>query len=163
MNNFRKYFILILAITAIFSFDDCSGQINSTYILIPMDLSQTDHLKAYGVAFWALEREIDIDWLLNYLGGSFLISNFEGLEREMRLRGVSYNGIEETTLLSIKNRIAENNMEIVRLEKAPNIAVYVPPGKQPWDDAVRMSLEYAEIPHTTLWDEEVMAGKLEEF
>jgi len=135
----------------------------SQQILIPMDLTQTDHLKAYGIAYWTLERGVNVDWLLNYRGGSFMMKNFEQLERELRVRGVSFQIISDADVVIIHNTIAENNMEIVKLEKAPLIAIYTPPNKQPWDDAVTLALTYAEIPYTTLWDEEVLRGGLEEF
>ena len=32
-------------------------------LLIPMDAIQTDHLKAYGIAFSTLEKNKNVDWL----------------------------------------------------------------------------------------------------
>lgn len=131
-------------------------------ILIPMDLTQTDHLKAYGVAFWVLSKDGQVDWLLNYRGGAFLIEGSETLARECRIRRVSF---EELTAGSAAQTIAdvlreESNSDVIRLEKAPAIAVYVPPNFKPWDDAVTLALEYAEIPYTKVWDEEVLNGSL---
>ena len=130
-----------------------------------MDLKQTDHLKSYGVAFWLLERGGSVDWLLNYRGGSFLIDYAEPLARECRIRGVAFEplgGTEAATIYADVQR-DDNNMDVVRLEKAPKIAVYVPPNFKPWDDAVTLALEYAEIPYTKIWDEEVLSGKLSEY
>ena len=130
-----------------------------------MDTKQTDHLKSYGVAFWLLEKGGTVDWLLNYRGGSFLIDYAEALARECRIRGVSFEplgGTEAATVYADVQR-DDNNMDVVRLEKAPKIAVYVPPNFKPWDDAVTLALEYAEIPYTKIWDEEVLSGKLSEY
>jgi len=136
---------------------------NAQKLLVPMDLDQTDHLKAYGVAFWALERGIVVEWLLNFKGGSFLTDATESLVREARLRDVSFNIISTADVARIYGEIENENMDRVRLEKAPRIAVYTPPNKQPWDDAVTLALAYAEIPYDTLWDEEVLQGGLDEY
>jgi len=157
-----KKILFILAIAAGF-LNLNMHNIYAQYILIPMDLTQTDHLKAYGIAYWTLEHDIDVEWLLNYRGGSFIMQYFEDLEREMRARGVHYQIVDNVQIVTVMNTIADNNMESVRLEKAPLIAIYTPPNKQPWDDAVTLALTYAEIPYTTLWDEEVLFGKLVEF
>ncbi|MCK4965797.1 asparagine synthetase B, partial [bacterium] len=132
-------------------------------ILVPMDLEQTNHLKAYGATFWTLERGINIEWLLNYRGGAFLINYTGAVERELRVRGVSFNLVSSAEISGIYKAIEENNMEIVLLEKAPSIAIYTPPNSQPWDDAVTMALEYAEIPYDKVWDKEVLEGKLNEY
>jgi len=129
-------------------------------LLVPMDLKQTDHLKAYGVAYWALARGINVKWLLNYRGGSFLFVLDEGIIRQCRIRGVSFEMLDGSTETGIYATIEENNMEIVLLEKAPTIAVYTPPNKQPWDDAVTLALTYSEVPYKTLWDEDVLQGNL---
>jgi hypothetical protein len=134
---------------------------NAQKILIPMDLKQTDHLKAYGVAYWTLERGINIEWLLNYRGGSFLLNYNSGVEKELRVRGVSFELVDGVGITEIYKTIEENNMEVVLLEKAPSIAIYTPPNTRPWDDAVTLALTYAEIPYDKVWDEEVLAGKLE--
>ncbi|MFC1562762.1 asparagine synthetase B [candidate division KSB1 bacterium] len=137
--------------------------VNGQKILVRMDLNQTDHLKAYGVAYWTLERGINVEWLLNYRGGSFLINYNDAVERELRVRGVSFSLIDGAEVSNIYMEIEENNMELVLLEKAPAIAIYTPPNTQPWDDAVTLALTYAEIPYSKVWDEEVLAGKLEEY
>jgi len=132
-------------------------------LLISMDLKQTDHLKAYGVAYWTLERGINVEWLLNYHGGSFMMDYYPAIERELRLRGVTFSAIGGGEATQIYSEIEEGNMDVILLEKAPAIAVYTPPNKQVWDDAVTLALTYAEIPYETLWDEEVLRGDLEKF
>lgn len=132
-------------------------------ILIYMDLRQTDHLKAYGVAFWTLDHSINVEWLLNYRGGSFLIDYHTEIERELRLRGVAYAIVGGGEVAQVYAEIEGNNMEVVLLEKAPAIAVYTPPNKQVWDDAVTLALSYAEIHYETLWDEQVLHGDLEKY
>ena len=134
-------------------------------LLIPMDLKQTDHLKAYGIAFWALQRGIQVDWLLNYRGGSFMFDYVSGEETECRIRGVAFEAISGADAAKIYAEVADENtnMDAVRLEKVPRIAVYVPPDFKPWDDAVTLALEYAEIPYKKVWDDEVLQGKLSEY
>ena len=132
-------------------------------ILIPMDLSQTDHLKAYGIAFTALENGYEVEWLLNYRGGAFLTDETPMLVRESRLRNVRFETLTNANVGGIYAEIDETNADRVKLEKAPRIAVYTPPSKQPWDDAVTLALTYAEIPYDTLWDEEVLTGKLADY
>ena len=132
----------------------------SQKIMIPMDLKQNDHLKAYGFAFWALNQNINVEWLLNYRGGSFLLDEFSEITEVARVRGVTYETIDSEQALKIFNEINLNNMEIVLLEKAPKIAIYSPPNKQPWDDAVTLALTYAEVPYDVLWDKEVFDEKL---
>ncbi|MCY3682043.1 MAG: asparagine synthetase B [Gemmatimonadetes bacterium] len=139
------------------------GSANVGKILISMDVSQTDHLKAYGIAYWAVQQGHPVEWLLNYRGGSFLIDHHETIAREARIRAVSFQAISAAQATRIYADIESGNMNRMRLEKAPRIAVYTPPNKQPWDDAVTLALTYAEIPYTTLWDEEVLSGKLENF
>jgi len=132
-------------------------------ILIPMDLLQTDHLKAYGSVYWTLKKGVPVEWLLNYRGGSFLLNNFSGLTQELRLRGVRYEEINAAQALQIYGVIEENNMDVVLLEKAAKIAIYSPPNKQPWDDAVTLALTYAEVDYTILWDAEVLNKQLNEY
>lgn len=136
-----------------------------TKLLIPMDLKQTDHLKSYGVAFWMLEHNGEVDWLLNYRGGSFMMDYSDVTARECRVRGVFFEQLAASEAASIYAEVQreDNNQDVMRLEKAPKIAVYVPPGFKPWDDAVTMALEYAEIHYTKIWDEEVLSGKLAEY
>lgn len=132
-------------------------------ILIPMDLKQTDHLKAYGIAYWALERSINVEWLLNYRSGSFMMDYYPAVERELRLRGVAFSNISGGQAAQIYAEIEEGNMDVILLEKAPKVAIYTPPNKQVWDDAVTLALTYAEIPYETLWDEEVLRGELDKY
>ena len=141
------------------------GLFAQSKLLIPMDLKQTDHLKSYGVAFWILEHNGQVDWLLNYRGGSFLIDYSEVLAGECRIRGVLFEPVTASQAASLYAEVQQddNNQDVVRLEKAPKIAVYVPPNFKPWDDAVTLALEYAEIPYTKVWDEEVLSGKLSEY
>lgn len=139
------------------------GNLFAQKILIPMDETQTDHLKAYGVAFWVLERDVNIEWLLNYRGGSFLLDNFGEIIRELRLRDVRFETVPSGAELNIYAAIETNNMDIVLLEKAPKVAVYSPSGKQPWDDAVTLALTYAEVEYEVIWDTEVLDGKLSEY
>ena len=128
-----------------------------------MDQTQKNHLKAYGTAFWTLNNGINVEWILNYRGGSFMVDSYPEVEKECRIRGVSYDIIGAEQTLIIYNEVEVNNMDVVLLEKAPKIAIYSPPNKQPWDDAVTLALTYAEVPYKTLWDEEVFNGGLEEF
>jgi len=131
----------------------------ASYILIPMDAEgQKNHLKAYGITFWTLEKQQKVKWLLNYRGGSFLLPDFEEIQRECQIRGVSFEVLSDAKAEQILEEISSpsQNMEAVVLEKAPKIAVYTPYGKQPWDDAVTMVLTYAEIPYDTVYDEEVL-------
>jgi hypothetical protein len=132
-------------------------------ILVPMDLTQTNHLKAYGLAYFALTKGIQVDWLLNYRGGSFLMTDAQDIELEARLRNVSFQPVTGAEVASIQSEIAANNMESVRLEKPPKMAIYVPPLKQPWDDAVMMALDYAQVPYTRVFDEDVLAGDLSKY
>ena len=138
------------ALVAVLSSSACAER-----ILIPMDLTQTNHLKAYGVAFWVLERDLPVEWLLNYRGGSFLVDEHHLIAREAQIRGVSTEVVSEASAALIYAEVDAANMEVVQLEKAPRIAVYTPPNTQPWDDAVTMALEYAQIDYEKLWDEEV--------
>ncbi|MBA4304806.1 MAG: asparagine synthetase B [Sphingobacteriaceae bacterium] len=131
-------------------------------LLLPMDKSQRDHLKAYGIAYFALQQGVEINWMLNYRGGSFSMPQLATLENECRIRGVSYEIVAEARYNQLLVEIAdpEVNMDVVKLEVAPKIAVYTPPTKQPWDDAVTMALTYAEIPYEKVYDDEVLQGKL---
>ena len=130
-------------------------------ILIPMDLTQTDHLKAYGAAYWTLENGVAVEWLLNYLGGAFLTDQYPELERRLRVRGVSFRRVSASEVAQIYATVEQENMDKVLLEKAPQVAVYAPPNKQAWDDAVLLALDYAEIPYKVIWDREVLQGDLE--
>ena len=132
-------------------------------ILLPMDAEgQQNHLKAYGITYWALTKDYKVNWLLNYRGGSFLMPDSEEIRRECKIRGVTFEILSDGNTVAILEEInsPSQNMEAVVLEKAPKIAVYTPKGKQPWDDAVTMVLTYAEIPYTEVYDEEVLSDQL---
>lgn len=130
----------------------------AAFLLIPMDNAQREHLKAYGIAYWSLQNGIEVKWLLNYRGGSFLVPFYKDIESECQVRGVSSEVIADVQASQILAEIAqpEVNMDAVKLEKAPRIAVYSPKSKQPWDDAVTLALTYAEIPYDIIYDEEVI-------
>ena len=136
-----------------------------SFILIPMDEAQKDHLKAYGLAFWALERDMEVKWLLNYRGGSFLIAHDQVLQSESIVRGITSEPLSTPQATALLNQIASPNanQDAVSMFKAPKIAVYSPPSKLPWDDAVTLVLSYAEIPYDVLYDEEIINGKLPEY
>jgi hypothetical protein len=154
----KKYFWCILFI--FFAFNSLFAQ---QKLLIPMDVnSQTDHLRAYGIAYRFLLHGKELDWLLNYRGGSFLFDYSSELEDECKIKGVSFENISGTQAAQIYAEVQDekNNMDVVRLEKVAKIAVYVPPNTLPWDDAVQLVLDYTEIPYDKLWDEEVLEGKL---
>jgi len=154
-NLVKKLSLFLLFYSIIFS-------AKAAYIFIPMDESQSNHLKAYGIAFYAIERDVKVDWLLNYQGGSFMIKQHAAIEDECNIRGVSYQLIADVQSTQILQSIAspEVNQDVVRLEKVPKIAIYSPTNKQPWDDAVTMALTYAEIPYEVIYDEEVLANLL---
>ncbi len=150
----RKIFFILFILLSCSSF--------ASRILVPMDENQKNHLKAYGVAFWILQKDIEVDWLLNFKAGSFMFGYEQSYERELKIRGVSYEVISEAQVSEILLQIAKPdvNMELVKLYKAPKIAVYSPKTKQPWDDAVTMVLTYAEIPYEVVFDDEVLGEKL---
>ncbi len=131
-------------------------------IFLPMDESQSNHLKAYGIAYWVLEHGIEVDWLLNYRGGSFMMNYQQLIENELIIRGVTYTIISDAQANQIVNEIASpsSNTDIMKLEKAPKIAVYSPKSAQPWDDAVTLVLTYAEIPYDVIFDDELMYDEL---
>lgn len=132
-------------------------------ILIPMDLTQTNHLKAYGVAFKSVKDTHQVKWLLNYRGGSFLLKDLQGIKNECNIRGVSFEIVSGSDIAIINDEINANNMEVITLEKEPKIAVYTPPNSLPWDDAVTLALSYAEIDYDKVWDEEVLNGNLSDY
>ncbi|MDA7549533.1 asparagine synthetase B [Flavobacteriaceae bacterium] len=137
--------------------------VTASYILVPMDSdSQAEHLKAYGLTYWTLQKQLKVKWLLNYRGGSFLLPDTEEIKKECQVRGISFELLSNSKTEEILKLIESpsQNMESVILEKAPRIAVYSPKGNQPWDDAVTMVLTYAEIPYTIIYDEEVLGDQL---
>jgi len=150
----KFYIITILLVSISFLYGE---------ILIPMDMTQTDHLKAYGIAFNALQQELTVQWLLNYRGGSYLIPDSYSLENLCNIRGVNFEIVGASEVAAIFAEIENSNMDAVVLEKEPRIAIYVPPNNQPWDDAVTLALTYAEIEYDTMWDDGVLAGKLDEY
>ena len=153
--NFKNSVILFILLI--------SFSMKASFILLPMDeTTQQNHLKAYGITYWCLDKKYKASWLLNYRGGSFLLPDAEEIRRECKIRGVSFEILSDAETNSILNDISSpsQNMENVILEKAPKIAVYTPKGKQPWDDAVTMVLTYAEIPFTPIYDEEVLSDGL---
>ena len=131
--------------------------------LVPMDERQTDHLRAYGLAYWVLSRGQKCEWELNYRGGAFLLKDDAATEREANLRGVAIQPMGGADEAAMRAEIADNNMESVVLEKAPKVAVYIPRNTPPWDDAVTLALEYAQIPYARVWDEEVLRGELQQY
>nr|WP_165396084.1 asparagine synthetase B [Flavobacterium sp. J27] len=151
----KKYLYIVLFL---FSFSA-----KASFILLPMEANgQQNHLKAYGITYWALDKNYKVSWLLNYRGGSFLLPDDNSIRKECQIRGVTFEVLSDATANSILEEISSpsQNMETVVLEKAPKIAVYTPKGKQPWDDAVTMVLTYAEIPYTEIYDEEVLSDQL---
>ncbi|MBZ4043302.1 asparagine synthetase B [Flavobacterium hibisci] len=135
----------------------------ASFILLPMDeTTQQNHLKAYGITYWCLNKDYKASWLLNYRGGSFLLPDADEIRKECKIRGVSFEVLSDSEQAAILDEISSpsQNMESVILEKAPKIAVYTPKGKQPWDDAVTLVLTYAEIPFTPIYDEEVLSDQL---
>ena len=139
--------------------------VSASSILVPMDDRQANHLKAYGVSFWVLENGVVMEWLLNYRGGSFLFPHLRTIEEELIIRGVSYEIVADGQVNAIRTEIAnpEVNMEVVQLEKAPKIAVYTPNSALPWDDAVTMVLDYAEIPYDKIYDSAIVMGVLPKY
>ena len=151
-----KRFLLLLLIISLLP------SAKATYLLVPMDETQRNHLKAYGIAYYALERDVEVTWLLNYRGGAFMMKYADAIERQAKLRGVSVDIIADGQSTAILSEIADPsvNMDAVRMQKAPKIAVYSPKSKLPWDDAVTLVMTYAEIPYDVIYDEEVIAGVL---
>ncbi len=132
-------------------------------LLVPMDRAQENHLRAYGLTYWALGQQLEGEWLLNYRGGAFLLPDRGDVRREAALRGVTMEAVDAGDEARIRSIIADSNMEAVPLEKAPKVAVYTPPNSRPWDDAVTMALEYAGIEYETLWDPEVLEEDLSRY
>lgn len=176
MNNVARYLLSILGACkltlypiryplGLVFFLMFSLPVGAATILIPMDTKQTDHLKSYGIAYWVLTKGVSVDWLLNYRGGSFAFIYDKSFENECVIRGVKYEIIPDVQYQSILKQISdpEVNMEIVKLEKAPKVAVYSPKNKQPWDDAVTLVLTYAEIPYDVVYDDEVLSNKLPQY
>ncbi|MBT8378937.1 MAG: asparagine synthetase B [Ignavibacteria bacterium] len=141
------------------------GLFPQSKLLIPMDLNQSDHLKAYGITYRALTKGYKADWLINYRSGSFFIDFSDDVAVECRVEGVLFEEISFSDVTQIYAFVQseENNMDVIRLEQAPKIAVYVPPGFQPWDDAVTLALEYASVPYDKIWNDEIIKGDLDNY
>lgn len=156
----RILFFLFISMAIGFSF---SAKAN--YLFIPMDGQQANHLKAYGIAYWVLKKDVEVDWLLNYQGGSFMCKYHPDIQSELTVRGVSYKIISDAQANAIISEIASPalNYDIMKLEKFPKIAVYSPKSKQPWDDAVTLVLTYAEIPYDIIFDDEVLRNDLPKY
>ncbi|MFK8057404.1 MAG: asparagine synthetase B [Saprospiraceae bacterium] len=156
--------VLFLVISMLFA----AQSVQAAYMLVPMDDRQSDHLKAYGVTFWVLDKKVETYWLLNYRGGSFAFRQNAAFEKECKTRNVKYEVISDAQFNGILTEIShpEKNMDAIKLETAPKVAVYTPQFNakgervQPWDDAVTLVLTYAEIPYETIYDSEVLAGDL---
>ncbi len=140
-------------------------KLKATHLIIPMDEVQKNHLKSYGIAFYALEKQFEVDWLLNYRGGSFALKLNNNILKECKIRGVSFEIIADVQYNRIVSEISkpEINQDVIKLEKAPKIAVYSPKNKQPWDDAVTLVMSYAEIPYDILYDEEIIGEELSKY
>ena len=153
-------------ISLLFIFLTCFTVFSQQKLLIPMEVNgQTDHLKAYGIAYRHLLGGKELDWLLNYRGGSFMFDYSAELAGECTVKGVTFESISGTQAAQIYAEVQneQNNMDVVRLEKVAKICVYVPPNSLPWDDAVQLALDYVEIPYDKVWDEEVLQGKLKDY
>ena len=143
-----------------------SGRMWASQILIPMDDTQKNHLKSYGIAYWVLKtHDTEVEWLLNYRGGAFMFPQAQKFENELTIRGVSYQVISEGEAGQIRAEVTspDANMDVVKLQKPPRVAVYSPKTAQPWDDAVTLAMTYAEIPYDLIFDDEVMNLKLPEY
>jgi hypothetical protein len=148
----------------LFLFSLVFGQaLAADYLLVPMDLTQTNHLRAYGLAFHSLEAGEKVNWLLNYRGGSFLVNDNSRVRLDARIMGVDYEEISESAVQQIRQTVKQENMDEVLLEMPPRIAVYSPPHKQPWDDAVTLALTYAEVPYDVIYDTDILSGKLGDY
>lgn len=156
----RKSAIILLSVLIL-----GASKLQASYLYVPMNDSQTNHLKAYGIAFWILENGSEVDWLLNYEGGSFAFNQTIQYENELIIRGVSYKVISDAQYNKIIKEIASpsSNMDVMKLEKFPKIAVYSPKSKQPWDDAVTLVLTYAEIPYDVIFDDEILLDDLPKY
>ncbi|MDD6581193.1 MAG: asparagine synthetase B [Bacteroidales bacterium] len=158
MNIIKRFIITIILAGFVLN-------LSATHLLVPMDLVQKNHLKAYGIAYFAVGKGIDVSWLLNYRGGSFMCQYSQSVQDECAIRGVTYEVISDIQASAIINEIAslEANMDEIKLTKLPKIAVYSPKNKLPWDDAVTLVLTYAEIPYTVIYDTEVLNGELPKY
>lgn len=141
----------------------CASPLAAQHLLIPMDDSQTNHLKAYGLTFFALKAGDKAEWFLNYRGGSFLLPDDPALRRKAALEGVAYIAIDDAVVAAARKEIAAGNMDAITLEKAPHVAIYAPAKAPPWDDAVTLALKYAGIEYTQIWDDEILKTDISKF
>lgn len=159
MSSVKRLVFVLALVCAVFA----RAQDTGGFIMIPMDAAQTDHLRAYGVAYWCLQQGLKVEWLLNYRGGAFIAPDTKLLQVQSRLLGVSIEIIGPDTREEILRVMDKGNYEVVMLEKPPKVAIYTPPDKRPWDDAVTLAMTYAKLPYDTLWDKEVLQGKMAEY
>ncbi|MCD6351310.1 MAG: asparagine synthetase B [Armatimonadetes bacterium] len=138
------------------------GVARASWLIVPMDQAQTDHLRAYGLTYWCLQapRGYRCEWLLNYRYGSFLVPDAPDVRSRARELGVAVQPVSDAQVGAIYNEMRSGNMERIVLTRAARIAVYVPPDAEPWDDAVTLALTYAQVPYQKVWDPELLAGAL---
>lgn len=133
------------------------------HVLVPMDEAQQNHLRAYGLTFFALKNGDRAEWWVNYRGGSFLLPDTPALRRKAALDGVTIAPIDAAAIVEARREIAQSNMDAIPLEKAPRVAIYSPPKSPPWDDAVTLALRYAGIEYTQIWDDDVLGEDLAKY
>lgn len=156
----KKHLLVLLVAVLVLT----SGAAEAQRLLIPMDDSQTDHLRSYGVTYWILDKTgTDVEWLLNYRGGAFLAENLPEIKEKARSAGVTIETLSMAQVDQIYAQIEEENMEKVLLEKAPKVAVYSPDYAEPWDDAVTLVLNYAQIPFESFYDKQVLQGEISKY
>ncbi|MAS51955.1 MAG: asparagine synthetase B [Flavobacteriales bacterium] len=165
LSNLKNLSFRSIAYISLILFVLISVKVGATHLIIPMDEVQKNHLKSYGIAFYALESKLEVNWLLNYRGGSFALKLNDDILKECKVRGVSFEIIADVQYNKIVGDITkpEINQDVMKLEKAPKIAVYSPKNKQPWDDAVTLVMTYAEIPYDVVYDEEILREGLSKF
>ena len=156
MKNIFRNILLACALLA-------ARPLAAQHLLVPMDDAQENHLKAYGLTFFALKAGDKAEWFLNYRGGSFLLPDDPALRRKAALDGVTIQPIDEPSVAAIRKEIAAGNMDAISLEKAPHVAIYAPAKAPPWDDAVTLALRYAGIEYTQIWDDEIMKSDLSKY
>lgn len=155
--------VLARTVVALFALCASAAPVAGQWLLVPMDRAQENHLRAYGLTYWTLVQQERSEWLLNYRGGAFLLPDQPRIRREAALRGVTIEVMNAAAEARMRATIQGSNMEAVPLERAPKVAIYTPPNATPWDDAVTMALEYAQIEYETIWDDQVLEGALDEY
>ncbi len=161
--SLRRILSSFIALVVFLSIFGCGQAKAADFLLVPMDLTQTNHLRAYGLAFHSLEAGEKVNWMLNYRGGSFLMKDNSRIRLDARIMGVDFEEISKTGVEQIRQIVKQENMDEVLLEMPPRIAVYSPPHKQPWDDAVTLALTYAEVPYDVIYDTDILTGKLGDY